>query len=858
MLPVRQLTATLAMVVVLGLAAPDALAPEPPPPLTKKDLKEIASELERFWANRRSAPEVAEDALLAAEDRAIELWLPADHEVLEDVALARTYWMNRDRAAWLGDELKSPPVMYEAALRLRDPGRMSILFRHAWHRLSRRPPEGKWLSGQNLQLACDTAGILMRFGKIDEARETVTKALRASESGPGSDQPFLGLRFLDAKLKLTGSRRLEGWRGLEQVYEEARRTAEVPSGPNFRAWQIQASQEMVRNAVTDCDPARLEAALARAAQSEADLLLDAPQGLNDDLLRAMLADLPADLQLFAPLLHCGGSSPAVAERTFERILIRREAWRFRRTILGAAADAAAMEWEGPDLVSTLRSLIATRRLQAQIRLRVPDARLTQELANLPILENLSPPEGTDPVTNAWVQLSYAAGTLESILVDAAMPRWRKENATLFYSLLPESRRALPADGALVAYLELPEHVLVFVVDREPGVRWKLLDRDPVTVSSWISAASSRGARAARPVAGGDRGEDALREGGKALVDPIESFLQEKRVIFLLTDGALRLLPWQALVDRQGRYLGDRVSLRHVQSASDLFPSGPGDMAAGAGIVLVGPVYEPLAPESLRTPLSSRSIPELFSPLPGAVEEVESLHALLAGAGAEVRALRGREAAEAALWSLSRPRALHFAGHGFQVPRRGIPFEAEVGESAAGGSHWPMELENLGGGTRYRTGIALSDANRGRILDGPDGLLTASEVADLDLLGTELVVLSACETGSPVDEDPTGPQDLALAFRLAGAQSVVAGLWKVDDRATAMFMTAFYKALVEGKSVVAAAQSARGEVRRAPGTSDPFFWAGFEVFGEDVDLRAALSSPGTSGKEKGPPEAAPGL
>jgi CHAT domain-containing protein len=120
-------------------------------------------------------------------------------------------------------------------------------------------------------------------------------------------------------------------------------------------------------------------------------------------------------------------------------------------------------------------------------------------------------------------------------------------------------------------------------------------------------------------------------------------------------------------------------------------------------------------------------------------------------------------------------------------------------------------------------------------------LTASEVADLDLSGTQLVVLSACESGLSVDNDATGPYDLAHAFRLAGARSVVAATWNIDDRATAIFMDAFYRSLLDGRSVSTALSRARSRVRATPGYAHPFYWAGFELVGENIVLGTNYST-----------------
>jgi CHAT domain-containing protein len=827
----RRVRLSLALVMGLGLAGP-VLAQEAP------SRAELKKDLKLFWDNFEKAPGDAAMALWKAEKSAVKLWLPADDKTLADVAFAMTFWWNRDKTPWLDDTFKSPSLMYETAKRIRDPGSRSILLRRAWYIWSYRG-KGIWATPESMQVAYDTATNLVSLGRRDEARAVVEKALKASAGESLSTYEQLGLRYLEAKLLLAAGRLQEAAQRLEGIYETARGKAERPPRTEYVAWQVLTAQELIDVYTRSCDPAGLAKALRQAVQSDAGFLLGAHVGLNDDLLRSMLADLPAEARLFAPLLRCGGEAPEIARSTLERFLIQREGWRFRRTILRAAAAS-----KNDFVKSTLRSLTDTRKVQAQLQLRRHDAALRQELVGLPIPENLSPPEGVDPITRAWMELSAAAATLESNVVEEVQSQWKQENVGVLTDLVAKAAEALSPDAVLLVYLELPDvgkqpgGTLVFVVDRNRNVVWKRLAPESVSPDALLAAASSlapRGTRLLNAQAGPARWREPLREMGKRLIDPIESLLGDKKKFFLLTGGRLRLLPWQAFIDREGRFLCDRASIRYVQSASELFPPAAETAPADPRAVLVGPVYDPVQPENLQVPLASRSISTQFEPLSAVGDEIDDVRDILAGAGIGVRVLGGPEATERALWSLRSPRLLHFAGHGFRVPPDAIGFEVEASAIGSQNFRWPFESRNMLGGARYRTGIALSDANAGGRMGGTDGLLTAAEAADLDLLGTDLVVLSACETGYPVDEDRTGAYDLALAFRLAGARSVVASLWRVADRATAIFMAHFYRALVAGKSVVAAVQSARDEVRATPGLSDPFFWAGFEAFGEDVLL-----------------------
>ena len=146
---------------------------------------------------------------------------------------------------------------------------------------------------------------------------------------------------------------------------------------------------------------------------------------------------------------------------------------------------------------------------------------------------------------------------------------------------------------------------------------------------------------------------------------------------------------------------------------------------------------------------------------------------------------------------------------------------------------PVNIEN----PFLRAGLALTGANRSLALEGvAEGILTAEKILGLNLRGTDLVVLSACETGMGDVKNGEGVYGLRRAFTQAGAKSLVMSLWEVPDKETKELMVSFYKNLQSGKTNRAAALrnaalKQRETVKARYGSDNPYYWAAFVFLGE---------------------------
>ena len=339
--------------------------------------------------------------------------------------------------------------------------------------------------------------------------------------------------------------------------------------------------------------------------------------------------------------------------------------------------------------------------------------------------------------------------------------------------------------------------------------------------------------------------------------PLEASLSGVSRLYLSLDGSLYLAPFAALHDGK-RYLLDRYEFHYLTSGRDLLRESAPSSAQPA-LVLADPDFAaaPAAnpPAALPTQ-EAGSDPEssarglyaqlhTLQRLPGTRKEAQAIARLLPSARVRVN----EDATEQALRGAETPRLLHIATHGLllaDLPEDAQPQNpgqsgntlrgfAPLGESFLGPivrpAHW-RRIEN----PLSRSALVLAGAGRAQQGgDGQqDGIVTAEEVRSLNLWGTELVTLSACETGRGEVRAGQGVYGLRRAFLVAGAQTVVTSLWRVADKETGELMKQYYEKLIhDHKDRVAALQEAMQVMRRRK--PHPYYWAPFVLTGQDGPL-----------------------
>jgi CHAT domain-containing protein/tetratricopeptide (TPR) repeat protein len=314
-----------------------------------------------------------------------------------------------------------------------------------------------------------------------------------------------------------------------------------------------------------------------------------------------------------------------------------------------------------------------------------------------------------------------------------------------------------------------------------------------------------------------------------LLAPLRVHLRGFKQLLFSPDGELNLVPMAALVDESGGYLGERFDVSYLTSGRDLLRIDTEPSASADAVVVGDPDY---GRRAAVTPGDKPSIqPQrsadldrgglLFRPLAGTALEARDLKALLQLEDANL--LLRRDASEGNLKRLKAPRILHIASHGFFLSDQQLT--SEINRRRGSGSSPLPSIEN----PLLRSGIALAGANE-RSSGEDDGILTALEATQLDLSGTELVVLSACDTGVGEVQNGEGVYGLRRALALAGAQTQITSLWKVPDEATRALMVDYYRRLLQGEGRSSALRSTQRAMLANPAFSHPYYWASFIPIG----------------------------
>jgi CHAT domain-containing protein len=308
------------------------------------------------------------------------------------------------------------------------------------------------------------------------------------------------------------------------------------------------------------------------------------------------------------------------------------------------------------------------------------------------------------------------------------------------------------------------------------------------------------------------------------MQPLRASLGGATRLLISPDGDLNLVPFEALVDEDGRYLIERYATSYLTSGRDLLRMQVPRATPTKPVIIADPLFgEPLMSAAARLPVAAGG-----RGVAGGADWSNVYFAPLAATGMEARAIKslypeatlftGSRATKAALQTVKAPRILHIASHGFffdDTARDGAP-------------------PNDAGNPLLRSGLAFAGANLTR--DGhTDGILTALEASGLDLWGTKLVTLSACDTGIGEVRNGEGVYGLRRAFMLAGAETLVMSLWPMNDYIARDAIVGYYKGLRSGLGRGDALRQAKLALLHRESRQHPFYWAFFIQWGEWAGL-----------------------
>jgi CHAT domain-containing protein/tetratricopeptide (TPR) repeat protein len=305
--------------------------------------------------------------------------------------------------------------------------------------------------------------------------------------------------------------------------------------------------------------------------------------------------------------------------------------------------------------------------------------------------------------------------------------------------------------------------------------------------------------------------------------PLEAYLTGVKKINYSPAGLLNRIAFLALPAGDSLLLADKYELNRYINLKQIASDSNNDRFSNTAALFGDCRFDP--PVAGSAPSKREEDKTIaaggWKELPGTAGEIETIRTLFSANKAV--AYSGINASEEKLKELSghSPAVLHLATHGFFLPDP--EKKKQEGFAADERNAFTMADDPL-----LRTGIVLSGANRvwlgGEPVQGKeDGIVTAYEIAQLDLSRTELVVLSACETALGDIRGTEGVFGLQRAFKLAGVKNMIVSLWKVPDTETAELMKMFYTQYLQGKSVRNAFTAAQMEMRKK---YIPYYWAAF--------------------------------
>lgn len=683
--------------------------------------------------------------------------------------------------------------------------------------------------------------VYLEEGDQARAHETFRQALSELEAVLGHNHPDLWISLRGSAMVARNRGQVEAARGYYERTLELVRKYSGPGHPDLGRTLAEYASFLL---ATGDSLAAFDTAL-KAADVNREHMRFTARGIAEHQALLYTAVMETGLDVaFATLSGTLGSrSSDLVRRGWDGLI------RSRALVLDEVAERARMVGGAGELLEGAKQLENAR----------------NRLANLQVRESPGePPERSQAlVARAREDVERAERELAA---RSASFRSGRDRATVGWDQVVT---ALPPGSGLVSFVcyggRGRRSVLAFVMgaDRTPRVvalgSANELDR---LITQWRELAGN-------PPQGGSRAkadaEVLCRKQGNALRarvwDPLASALSGARMVFVVPDGSLHLLNLAALPSPDGGYLIESPYIIHYVSAERDIVTAAGLPSRGVGLLALGgasfdgqETRKPLEPSPSvtltggRPPETRRGLLDCenfrsvrFEPLPETAEEIKAVTQFWGGLG-QVVVLQGEAAGERQVKELlPGKRVAHFATHGFfldgQCGRSSDATPVERGIGGISTNATSPSVPRVGVNPFLLAGLALAGANR-RAKAGPDeedGILTAEEIASLDLTGLDWVVLSACDTGVGDVRSGDGVLGLRRAFEVAGAGTLIMSLWAVEDESAREWMNRLYEGRFRRNLETAEAvrEASLGVLRslRAQGLgTHPFYWAAFVAAG----------------------------
>jgi CHAT domain-containing protein/tetratricopeptide (TPR) repeat protein len=323
---------------------------------------------------------------------------------------------------------------------------------------------------------------------------------------------------------------------------------------------------------------------------------------------------------------------------------------------------------------------------------------------------------------------------------------------------------------------------------------------------------------------------------KGYWEPIAARLSGVKKVFVSPDGVYNQININSLLNPvTKKYVIEEVEVQQVTNTKDIL-SLPSRASVRNAIMLGFPDYKALpGSDSKNLPEESsesiadsvkREIDAIITPLPGTLSEVNLISTIFKAKNIETKIVTGLDANESFLKKIESPSILHIATHGFFMA------DVQTNNDNSRGSFLGINTTKANENPLLRSGILLAGAQlaaRGTSTGSEDGILSAYEAMNLNLEKTQLVVLSACETGLGEVRNGEGVYGFQRALIIAGAEGVIMSLWKVSDEVTQKLMTSFYQFWMDGVPKRQAFINAQNKIRKE--YPEPQYWAPFILIGD---------------------------